>query len=137
VLKAQSRGSDLPARLGGDEFAVVLPHTDGAQAMIVASRILAAFEARVVEIRNRLAERASAVRVVTRRSGRENPARTADLPNLGIGLAERCRGGSVQPTALLEAADAALYRAKAQGAGRIEPSKPDVRVITRPSTLAA
>lgn len=137
VLKAQSRGSDLPARLGGDEFAVVLPHTDGAQAMIVASRILAAFEARVVEIRNRLAERASAVRVVTRRGGRENPARTANLPNLGIGLAERCRGGAVQPTALIEAADAAMYRAKAQGAGRIEPSKPDVRVITRPSPLAA
>jgi len=136
VLRAESRGSDLPARLGGDEFAVLLPHTDPGRAMIVASRILAAFNARVADMQRRLAAASPAIRVVTR--GRTRTAQTAaPLPNISIGLADRPKGSTIQPAALLEAADQALYRAKAKGKGRIEPPQSSVQVVTRTSPLAA
>jgi diguanylate cyclase (GGDEF)-like protein len=41
ILRRRVRQSDVLARLGGDEFAVVLPHTDVAEARVVAESIVA------------------------------------------------------------------------------------------------
>ncbi len=39
LLSAQSRPTDLVARYGGEEFVVLMPHTDLAQAGVVAERM--------------------------------------------------------------------------------------------------
>jgi diguanylate cyclase (GGDEF)-like protein len=39
VCRRELRATDFPARLGGDEFVVLMPHTDGAQALPIAERL--------------------------------------------------------------------------------------------------
>jgi diguanylate cyclase (GGDEF)-like protein/PAS domain S-box-containing protein len=91
ALRASVRATDTPARLGGDEFVVLLDdlaHPD--QALQVADKILA-----------RLGQGVTA--------GRQHLAVT---PSIGIALWPE-HGASLE--ALLEAADAAMYRAKQAG----------------------
>lgn len=96
VLTSELRVYDIPCRYGGEEFALILPDTERDEARAVADRIRAALADRrwpkFPEIR------ASASFGVTT-----------------IGLA-----GKVDPASFIQAADQALYRAKANGRNRVE-----------------
>ncbi len=87
------RPGDLVARLGGDEFAVLVHDTDGATAASVAQRII-----------DRVA--------LPYDLGGHNA-----MVGASIGIAAAPRDGA-DGTALLKAADLAMYRAKADGRGR-------------------
>ena len=89
------RTSDIAARIGGDEFALLLPETESSQAMVVAERLRAAVQQRLLALDNEMLE-------IT----------------LSIGLAQATLS---QPsiTALMRAADEALYDAKRRGRNRI------------------
>lgn len=95
LLKEAVREVDLPARYGGDEFAVLLVDTDSTRAQAVAERI-----------RQQLMQQAF-----------DNaPELTCTL---SIGVAEATRNYHTLD-AWVQAADAALYCAKAAGRNRIE-----------------
>jgi len=87
AIRESCRRSDVPARIGGDEFAILAPAMDAIDGLDLAERL-----------RQRL-EGLSAAREVT----------------VSIGVADLARAAEVGPTALVDAADAALYRAKASG----------------------
>lgn len=87
------RAIDEVARVGGDEFAVLLPETSAAQASALSQRILA-------EV------------------ARLSDALTGQLA-VSIGIAELSAEADVECEDLLAMADAALYRAKAGGGGRV------------------
>ena len=97
LRECAGRPIDLVARLGGEEFAVLLPHQGSADAIQVAERCLWAVEAAAI------AHAGSPV---------------APHVTVSVGVAQ-----SINPaqdgTALLAAADAALYRAKRQGRRRV------------------
>ncbi|MBD0272760.1 MAG: diguanylate cyclase, partial [Acetobacteraceae bacterium] len=93
------RPGDLPARYGGEEFALILPATDETGAAAVAERLRTRMEARGVP-------------------------HAANLPwgvvTASIGVATvRPAGAEPDTDNLLRAADAALYRAKAEGRNRV------------------
>jgi diguanylate cyclase (GGDEF)-like protein len=91
ILQGSLRDVDLPARLGGEEFGVVVPETDSRGARAVAERVRKALKSRPIPVRG------SEEIVVTASFG------IASFPSAST------------PAELLRAADAALYRAKAQG----------------------
>ncbi|MBL7489774.1 diguanylate cyclase [Frankia sp. AgB1.9] len=97
-LAASSRTADLTARYGGEEFAAVMPDTDIDAAARLAERLRSAIE--------KLDEPHSPVahRVVT----------------VSIGVASNTPAPGSDPTALVELADTALYRAKNRGRNRVE-----------------
>ena len=105
VLRNVSRAEDVAARLGGDEFALVCTESDMAGALELAERI------------------------------RDDFARiTADGPavvtlSIGISCSATTRRG-----AMLEAADRALYRSKAQGRDRVEMWNGDLTDVVDLST---
>lgn len=97
------RSGELAARYGGEEFVVLLPGVSEAQAQQEAEQIRAGLELLS------LPHQASAVsQVVT--------------VSVGLALARPVRGEN--PYGLLQAADAALYQAKAQGRNRVVLSSP-------------
>ena len=92
-LREVTRAQDTVARLGGDEFVIVCEVVDIDEAMRTAERVLAAFR---------------------------EPIDLDDTPHLvmlSVGVAVAQPGGS--PDELLEASDAAMYRAKKAGKNRI------------------
>ncbi|WP_058554005.1 GGDEF domain-containing protein [Thiohalocapsa sp. ML1] len=92
VLHANTRGDDMVARLGGEEFCVVLPDNGLEHSLAVAERIRRAFHETDVEgIDRRL--------------------------SASFGVACRRPGQGLDD--LLREADAALYRAKAEGRNRV------------------
>ncbi len=92
LLAASTRGVDSAFRYGGDEFALLLLETGPAEAMVAAQRILAAFRAATFDV------------------GGGGP-----LPlTVSIGAAS-FPDHALTAIALLEAADRAMYRAKAAG----------------------
>ncbi|MBP7338310.1 PleD family two-component system response regulator [Niveispirillum sp.] len=97
------RNFDLVARLGGEEFVVIMPDTDGAQAMAVAERL-----------RRRIAEEPFAVSA---------PVGKIDVTiSIGVALADWTLDGEGKPEsgdALLRRADTALYQAKRSGRNRV------------------
>ncbi|GAA3346329.1 hypothetical protein GCM10020358_56900 [Amorphoplanes nipponensis] len=95
-LRAASRDCDTIARLGGDEFAVVLTGLSSAEAVPVADRIL---------------------RDVAQPIEHDGCWHTVGA-SIGIAGADADAGDAWSPTALLRAADAAMYRAKRLGRGR-------------------
>ena len=94
--QAQLRGRDPLGRVGGEEFVVVCPDTSLEQALVVA---------------NRLREAANALRF----EGIDPALRVS----VSIGAAQ-ARKADDSCDALLDRADAAMYRAKQQGRDRVE-----------------
>jgi diguanylate cyclase (GGDEF)-like protein len=101
------RPRDLVARFGGEEFAVLLGSTAFDDAVVVAERIRAAVAAR------RIPHRAS---------------RAAPFVTISLGVAVGF-GEDADPTALIERADAALYRAKAAGRNGVAGNEAPVTAV--------
>ncbi|MBF1991322.1 diguanylate cyclase, partial [Fischerella thermalis] len=99
VLKdTAQKYQDLVARYGGEEFAVILPHTHDRGALHVA----AAMQAGVRELK--IVHSGSTV---------------SQFVTLSLGIATVIPNFETSPLALIEAADKALYQAKAEGRNRI------------------
>jgi diguanylate cyclase (GGDEF)-like protein len=96
VLRRGCRRGDLAARVGGEEFAVLLPTTGRVPATLVAERIRRATEAHSLGL--------TVAVPVTVSVG---VASTEELPE------------APEAAGLLRRADAALYRAKAEGRNRV------------------
>lgn len=108
VLRDALRSTDVAARFGGEEFCVVLPETPGPKAAVLAERIRRAVDERRFEI------------------GRGLPPVHVTV---SIGVAS-FPADAASDNDLIEAADAAVYAAKARGRNR-------VCVVGEPVTAAA
>lgn len=95
LLRARLRRSDVVGRYGGDEFLVVMPGAGAAQAAAV-----------LAEVRRDLGFLLE-----------ELGEGVGTMVALSVGVADSSRFGDLGP--LLEAADRALYRAKAEGGDRL------------------
>ncbi len=97
-LREQTRSADIVTRYGGEEFALILPMTTKARARLVAEKLRAEVAALGIE-----APADSSARVLT----------------ISAGVASYVEDGDTAAS-LLQAADAALYDAKARGRNRVE-----------------
>lgn len=100
-LTARLRATDIACRYGGEEFTVILPETSREQALRIAERLREEFE-----------------RTPILHAGASFPPLT-----LSIGVATYPEDGYTADS-LIDAADAALYAAKAGGRNRISPNDP-------------
>lgn len=100
TLSMGLRSSDVLARYGGEEFALLLPATDGRQAGEIAERLRGAIEGAVAP-----------------------PGSSAPLTvSIGLARLDNAQRESLRESPgpwLLQHADQALYRAKAQGRNRV------------------
>jgi diguanylate cyclase (GGDEF)-like protein len=87
------RAGDMVARYGGEEFAVLLPDTEPHGAATLAERIRASIEERHIW----------------------HPATARGRLTVSIGVATMTGGDDGTPSALVKAADGALYQAKREG----------------------
>ena len=108
LAAAVKRTGDLVARYGGEEFAVILPNADGKGATAVAERLRVAVE------QIRLAHVGSV-------TGRD--------VTISLGVAATVPSRGAAPRSLVEAADEALYQAKAVGRNQV--------IVAQPSAAAA
>lgn len=92
------RSGELVARYGGEEFVVVLPSLTGAEAFAAMERIRAAVQQLGLP---------------------HAKATVADVVTVSIGVASCVPQVGQSSAALVEAADAAMYRAKTQGRNRV------------------
>ena len=92
-LSGVARSTDIVVRLGGDEFVIVCVGAGTAEAAAIAGRALAAITEPIVVRETEIRVHASA----------------------GVVAAD----GEIGPGELLDAADAAMYRAKREGGGRV------------------
>jgi diguanylate cyclase (GGDEF)-like protein/PAS domain S-box-containing protein len=99
VGQATRRGGELVARYGGEEFALLLPGAD-------------------LEDARRAAERCA--QIVGDAKIEHRASATSAWLTISIGVASQVAAAGVACTALVEIADAALYRAKRCGRARIE-----------------
>lgn len=105
TLSASCRATDAACRFGGEELALILTETGGGEALLVAERVRAAIES--------LALRPTGRPVVVTAS-------------LGLADAEAVGLERMSVAALVQGADEALYRAKANGRNRVERALPAV-----------
>lgn len=119
-LRAAARGEDLVARLGGDEFGVLMPHASPATAAAVLQRMADAMSAPV------------------QLCGRTVTSSLSGGSSVGAGAPDGASpgGSTVSLEALLHEADLAMYRAKADGRGRVRAYDADVSRAD-PRTAAA
>jgi diguanylate cyclase (GGDEF)-like protein len=106
VIRANCRQVDVPARYGGDEFCVLMGHTEPAEALMVAHRILREFD--------------YAMRT-----------RPADDPrvSMSIGVAHITISQPANAEQLITHADEAMYAAKAAGKQRVMLRQTDGRCV--------
>ena len=104
VLTAQLRGADAVYRYGGEEFALVLPEVDLARAATAVERVRAAVQA----------------------AGLLHPASDYQVVTVSAGIASSTTTAPLTPRALMQAADGALYAAKAAGRNRLALAEPSV-----------
>jgi len=103
VFSANVREVDVAARYGGEEFAVILPETEGVEAVNIAERIRR--------------------HVQDERIPFEEDQPNGDMTvSIGVATLPSVAGDA---TALIVAADKALYRAKEQGRNRVVEAAPD------------
>ena len=101
-LRDNLRGEDLVARIGGEEFLIAMPDTDLARAEAAADRLCRLIAATPVKL----------------------PGRAGQIGvTMSIGVAMGGAEAEAVP-ALLDRADRALYRAKADGRNKIDISRP-------------
>jgi diguanylate cyclase (GGDEF)-like protein len=111
VAVSVNRPADISARYGGEEFVALLPHTDAAGGERVAERIREAVaELQIVHAR-------SAHAVVT----------------VSLGVATMKPRYADHPSALVKAADAALYESKAAGRNRCHVAVPPLPATDEPA----
>ncbi|GAB6037080.1 GGDEF domain-containing protein [Fundidesulfovibrio butyratiphilus] len=96
ILGSDLRDTDMAARYGGEEFALILPHTGQAQAWMLAERL-----------------RREVAGAKLRHGGRDVPL------TMSVGVAGFVPGEAVTEAGLIQAADKALYAAKAAGKNRV------------------
>ena len=96
VLRSCSREDDIACRYGGEEFSLILPETTVEQAV----------------------QRAEEVRDRTRRLRLEHRRKSLGTITVSIGVAAYPRDGEAGDS-VINAADAALYRAKQEGRDRV------------------
>ena len=96
VIEANCRTVDTCARYGGDEFCILMPHTEAAEAMQVAQRILREFDVAV----GRMLKDESCVSV-------------------SIGISQIDLSRPISADQLVNHADEALYAAKSAGKARV------------------
>ena len=99
------RPTDLFGRIGGEEFASLLPDTDQQDALLLAERLRIAFETTSHEVAER--------------------SLTATI-SVGVAISDETRSDL---SALVAAADQALYRVKATGRNRVEPFEAPVSIV--------
>jgi len=123
VLHEQMRSYDVAGRFGGEEFAVLLPQTREAQALTIAERLRTVIAALSVPVDEDDPEGAC-VRVTV---------------SIGVAALDPAGTGAADLTALLAAADSALYRAKQDGRNKtcLASDSPLAQVIpaARPAPL--
>ncbi|MBK5259295.1 MAG: diguanylate cyclase [Thermoanaerobaculia bacterium] len=100
VLSAGTRKTDFIARYGGEEFAVLLPETPLLEALQVGEKVRAAVNEATI-----------------RAGGREHKVA------ISAGIASYPHSQVRSGRELVHAADASLYRAKANGRNRVEPER--------------
>lgn len=96
-----TREADLIARYGGEEFAAII-HTDATHAPRVAERLRAGVQA----------------------LGRAHPHGSNGVVTISVGIVSLIPNDDLTPQALIEAADRALYNAKAGGRNRVVVAEP-------------
>lgn len=97
VIRTAVRSCDVAARIGGEEFALLLPETSTGEAALAAGRLLEGLSNASVRLQD----------------GREV------LLSASIGVAGGVPKRAESMSILFENADKALYRAKAEGRGRM------------------
>lgn len=93
VLRLCIRTADIAARVGGDEFCLLLANADPAATRIVADRVLRGLQALTLVL--------------------------PDGARVGASFGIATQADATGPLEVVEAADAAMYRAKRQGGDRI------------------
>jgi len=102
VMRTELRETDFGARYGGDEFVLLLPHTGADEGRVLAERVCARLRDTVLEV-----------------AGRRIP--------IGASFGVACLpddSSDAGAETLVRAADAALYRAKRAGRGRVAVATP-------------
>jgi diguanylate cyclase (GGDEF)-like protein len=105
ILDHGTRRSDFLARIGGEEFGVLLPETSLFEALHFAEKIRSTIKTATIRTE-------AATHQVT----------------VSIGIANMPHSSVTMPQSLFDAADQALYRAKARGRNRIESERRKVPV---------
>jgi diguanylate cyclase (GGDEF)-like protein len=103
LTNAAQRAGDLVARYGGEEFVVLLQGTGEEGAAALAERLRADVEALAIPHRR---------------------SRVGSVVTISVGVASAVPVEGLEPSAVIAAADAGLYRAKALGRNRVVLTEP-------------